>query len=109
MAAYGLHKMSFLGHAQCKTPTCCGDVLYFKTAYKFGYTTKLYNIEEIIFERDQSMFNKVTSNENNPLNELLPNKRKRLLRKRGHNFILPKVSTERFKNVFINRCLFKLL
>jgi len=36
---------------------------FFKTAYKFGYTTKLYNIEEI-------MFNKVTSNENNPLKRL---------------------------------------
>jgi len=57
-------------------------------------------MEENIFERDQSMFTKVTSNENNPLNELLPNKRKRLLRKRGHNFILPKVSTERFNKLF---------
>ena len=33
-------------------------------------------------------------------------KRARKLRDREHDFILPKVRTERFKRCFINRCLF---
>ena len=40
--------------------------------------------------------------------DLLPPKRERQLRKRRHNFLLPKVGTERFKRSFINRCLFKI-
>ena len=55
------------------------------------------------------MFDNLTSNLYNPLQDLLPERRKRLLRKRGHEFILPKVYTERFKNIFLNRCLFKFV
>ena len=35
-------------------------------------------------------------------------KRTRSLRERKHNYILPKVKTERFKRVYVNRCLFEL-
>ena len=31
------------------------------------------------------------------------------LRDPGHNFIIPNVCTERFKNFFINRCLFQYI
>ena len=82
---------------------------FFKRSYKFGYTKILYNIEDIIAQRDKSMFDNLTINLYNPLQDLLPERRKRLLRKRGHEFILPKVYTERFKNIFLNRCLFKFV
>ena len=43
------------------------------------------------------------------LDDLLPPKRNKVLRERGHDdFILPRVKTERFKRAFVNRCLFKL-
>ena len=44
-----------------------------------------------------------------PLHNLLPNKLNHPLRKRGHDFELPIIKTERFKNVFINRCLFNFI
>ena len=45
------------------------------------------------------------------LHSLLPSKLIRPLRQRGHDFELPivKTKTERFKNVFINRCLFNFI
>ena len=52
---------------------------------------------------------KITNNHTNALYSLLPNKLIRPLRQRGHDFELPIVKTERFKNVFINRCLFDFI
>ena len=52
------------------------------------------------------MWNKIISKERHCLYDLLPEKRTRKLREREHDFILPKVHTERFKRCFINRCLF---
>ena len=44
------------------------------------------------------------------LHDLLPPQRDRNgLRSREHNFILPRVNTERYKNIFINRCLFNFI
>ena len=40
------------------------------------------------------------------LHDLLPQKRKRVLRERKHDFIFPRVRTERFKQSFLNRCIF---
>ena len=37
---------------------------------------------------------------------LLPPKRKRVLRERKHGFVFPRVRTERFKQSFLNRCIF---
>ena len=36
-------------------------------------------------------------------------KRYRVLRERGHDFILPNVKTDRFKRAFVNRRLFKFI
>jgi len=47
-----------------------------------------------------------TANTNNPLYDLLPPQKSSFLRSRGHDFTLPRVRTERFKQCFINRCLF---
>ena len=45
----------------------------------------------------------------NALCDLLPRKWERQLRKRRHNFLLPKVGSERFKRSFIHRCLFNFV
>lgn len=80
-----------------------------KRAFKFGYTTKYIFISDVIANRDDKMWKRIACNPNHSLYDLLPPKRGRELRKRGHKFILPKVRTERFKRTFINRCLFNFI
>ena len=60
-------------------------------------------------DRDKKLWNKIINNENNALQELLPNKRTRPLRQKGHKFELPLVRTERYKRSFLNRYLFKFV
>ena len=78
-------------------------------AHKYGYTSKSYSIKGIIRSRDMKLWDKMTSDTNNPLHELLPNRLERSLRPRGHNYELPLIRTERFKNSYINRCLFNFI
>jgi hypothetical protein len=60
----------------------------------------------VIEERDKCLFDKIRKNSEHNLYELLPAKKQRLLREREHDFILPKIKTERFKRSFLNRCIF---
>ena len=53
---------------------------------------------------DEKLWNNIIDNKDHPHYDLLPPKRLRYTRERGHNFILPLVQTERFKRTFINRC-----
>ena len=78
-----------------------------KRALRFGYIERVIPIEQTIEERDLRMWTDLLNVSKHPLHDLLPSRRKRSLRKRQHNFILPKVKTERFKKCFINRCLFR--
>ena len=81
-----------------------------KRAYRYGYTAKAdFEISTLIEERDKLLFNKITTMKDHPLQDLLPPKRSRMLRKRGHKFQLPQIRTERYKNSFMNRCLFKFV
>ena len=70
---------------------------FIKYAHKNGYISKRTHIKEIRDKRDKKLWNKITSTEDNALLELLPEKRSRLLRPRGHEYELPLVRTERFK------------
>jgi hypothetical protein len=79
---------------------------FLRRAYRYGYTTKSVQIIDVIKERDMSLFEKKCSNPDHPLCELFPPKRQRPLREREHDFIVPKIKTERFKRSFLNRCLF---
>jgi hypothetical protein len=78
---------------------------FLRRAYRYGYTTKSVQIIDVIKEGDMSLFGKICSNPDHPLYELLPPKRQSPLREREHDFILPKLKTERFKRSFLNRCL----
>ena len=84
---------------------------FFKRAFRFGYTNNLYVMAEVIRNRDSNLWNTIidTVTPSHPLYQLLPPKKQRFLRKRGHDFILPVVKTERFKRSFINRCLFNFI
>mgnify|MGYP006964529007 CR=1 FL=1 len=73
------------------------------------YTSKYTPIMDVIRMKDRLLWEEITSDSANPLHELLPAQRARSLRKRGHNYILPPVRTERFKRCFFNRCLFEFV
>ena len=79
---------------------------FLKRSFKFGYTSEQIYISDVIKKRDGQLFEKVCSDDKHILNDLLPPKRSRDLRKRNHQFVLPRVNTERYKQYFINRCLF---
>ena len=79
-----------------------------------GYTKNLSNLKKPMIDRDMKLWTKITKDTNNALYNLLPNKLNRPLRQRGHEFELPTLKTERFKNCFVkrcfvNRCLFKFI
>ena len=82
---------------------------FFKRAFRFGYTNNLYAIAEVIRNRDCKLWNTITDTPSHPLYQLLPPKKQRFLRNRGHDFILPAVKTERFKRSFIDWCLFNFI
>ena len=63
-------------------------------------------ISDVITNRVSDLFNRITSDTGYVLYNLLLPKRYRVLRERGHDFILPKVKTDRFKRAFVNRRLF---
>ena len=63
----------------------------------------------LVRNRDCKLWSTITDTPSHPLYQLLPPKKQRFLRNRGHDFILPAVNTERFKRSFINRCLFNFI
>ena len=74
-------------------------------AVKYGSTNKRPSIAELLRIKDSKLCGEVTA-QNHCLNHLLPPQKTRALRKRGHNYILLQVRTERFKRCFINRSFF---
>jgi len=81
---------------------------FFARAFKSGYCLKKYSICDILTSRDNKLWIKVTSN-TTALDDLLPPRRTRHLRSKGHDYILPRVRTSRFKSTFVNRCLFSIV
>ena len=71
---------------------------------KFWWMRSIY-----IRNRDCKLWSTITDTPSHPLYQLLPPKKQRFLRNRGHDFVLPAVNTERFKRSFINRCLFNFI
>ena len=80
-----------------------------KRAVRFGYLRKITPVKELIETSDARLWENITNTPGNPLSHLLSPKRTRILRERGHEYIPPRVKTERFKNVFLNRCLFNYI
>ena len=66
-------------------------------------------MSDVIKNRDcrSDLLNKITSYKGHVLYDLFPPKRNRAFKDRGHDFILPKVKTERFNRAFVNRCPFR--
>ena len=77
-----------------------------KRAVRYGYTSNFSPIAELTSGKDRALWEKITTSTAHPLQDLLPPKKTRSLRRTSHNYILPRVRTERYKRCFINRCLF---
>ena len=71
----------------------------------FGFARKKTTIRDQIKDRDSKLFKNVISDDHKLYN-LLPPKKRRVLRAHKYDFISPRVKTECFKNCFLNRCLF---
>ena len=70
-------------------------------AYKYGYLLNFTFIKDILRARDKLLWEQITKDCDHCLRDLLPMQRRRSLRSRGHNYILPRIRTERFKRTFI--------
>jgi len=81
---------------------------FFARAFKSEYCLKKYSICDILTTRDNKLWIKITSN-TTVLDDLLLPRRTRHLRSKGHDYILPRVRTSRFKSTFVNRCLFSIV
>ena len=79
-----------------------------KRAWKYGHTNKRIFISDIIQTRDKQQWKKIT--DTHCLKDLLPSKHTyQSLRQHGHDYILPRIHTERFKRCFVNRCHFNFI
>ena len=81
---------------------------FFARALKSGHCLKKYSICDILTTRDNKLWIKITSN-TTALDDLLPPRRTRHLRSKGHDYILPRVRTSCFQSTFVNRCLFSIV
>ena len=82
---------------------------FINRTHRNGYTKNRSDSKNLIIDRDMRLWTKITKDTSNALYNLLLNKLNRPLRQRGHEFELPSLKTERFKNSFVNRCLFKFI
>lgn len=80
-----------------------------RRALRYGSTSEYTPMTSYIVSRERQLWNNIITDAAHPLYDLLPPQRSRFLRSGGHDFILPRVRTERFKRCFINRCLFNFV
>ena len=62
-----------------------------KRAVRFGFLKAVKTVLSLLVASDKG-----------PLADILPPSKTRLLRNRGHSYVLPQIETERFKRSFIN-------
>ena len=75
--------------------------------YKRNYISSHINIYSRLERSDRTMFNRIRKRTNHPLREICPKTKPYTLKLRKQEAQWPKISTERFKHSFINRCIFK--
>ena len=75
--------------------------------YKRKYTSKSFSIKHLLEKQDRKVFRKVSGIDRHPLRGLLPKKKASTYNLRNRTSQYPKVNTDRFKNSYINRLIFK--
>ncbi|CAB3991556.1 Hypothetical predicted protein [Paramuricea clavata] len=80
--------------------------VFLKRCYKRKYTSKPVSVYKLLEKQDRTIFNRVSKLWQHPLLSLMPHAKEtgyNLRKRRSHR---PKVRTERFKNVFVNRLVY---
>ena len=79
---------------------------FLKRCHKRRYISELINIHDLLEKADRTLFEKIRTDDNRPLYNLLP-KRHCSAHQLRSNIVLPLLNTERFKNSFSNRLAFR--
>ena len=80
---------------------------FLERRFKRRYSSKLYNINELLEKCDRKLFNKINSDSSHPLYPMLPQAKASSLRLRRSTSQFPKIDTERFKSSFFHRLNFR--
>ena len=75
--------------------------------YKRHYISEKVDVRELLRKTDIKLYNKRVLNKEQPLNNILPEKKLVGYNLRKENFLYPNVNTIRFKNTYVNRLIFK--
>ena len=75
--------------------------------YKRKYTSKSFSIKNLLEKQDRKVFSKVSVIDQHPSRGLLPKKKVSTYNLMNETSQYPKVNTDRFKNSYVNRLIFK--
>ena len=76
--------------------------------YKLCFISTQLNIRSLLQKQDKAIFQKAKQHDNHPLKGCLPQEKKNLTYNlRRKSFRRPKINTERYKNIFVHRLIFK--
>ena len=76
--------------------------------YKLRFISTQLNIRSLLQKQDKAIFQKGKQHDNHPLKVCLPQEKNNLTYNlRRKSFQRPKINTERYKNTFVNRLIFK--
>ena len=75
--------------------------------YKRKYTSKSFFIKHLPEKQDRKVYSEVSGIDRHPLRGLLPKKKVSTYNLRNKTSQYPKVNTDRLKNSYINRLIFK--
>ena len=75
--------------------------------YKRHYISEKVDVRELLRKTDIKLYNKQVLDKEQPLNNILPEKKPAGYNLRKENFLYPNVNTIRFKNTYVNRLISK--
>jgi len=83
------------------------SMLFLKRTYRYGFATKILEVNSLLDSASKDLFCNMQRSYH-CLFSLLPVETPRddKLRKRGHNFVLPRCQHNIFQTSFLNRCSF---
>ena len=101
---YGISKWGVASYGKCLSKTD----KFQKRAVRFGFLKEVSPVLSLLEVSGNTLWKSLTTSTEGPLVDLPPSKT-RLLRNRGHSYVLPQIRAERFERWFINRYLFNFI
>ncbi|EDO27594.1 predicted protein [Nematostella vectensis] len=80
---------------------------FLERCFKRKYISNIVNIRKLLEEADKKIYRTRLDQPEYPLSKILPKKKDQKYNLRKRNVIYPRVHSERFKNTFVNRLVFK--